>query len=62
MPRYTSAEVRCVLTSMLQEELPGDGEPSTNYLRRVVCLLNDWLVSSERAIGLRGSSEAVISW
>ena len=51
MPQFTTvtAEVKCVLTSVLQEELPGDGEPSTNYLRRVVCLLNGWLVSSERA-------------
>ena len=49
MSQYTSVEVRCVLTSVLQEELPGDGEPSTKYLRRVVCLLNGWLVSSKRA-------------
>ena len=39
MPRFTSAEVRSVLTSALDEEPPGDGESAANYFRRIVRLL-----------------------
>jgi len=49
MVRFTSAEVRSVLTSALHEELPVDGEPAANYLKRIVRLLKARHKSSIRA-------------